>query len=399
MNISDSCGTKLGRRIKTILTFALGCSILLPCISLLMANDDQIQKAERLFGSDRVIPIHVQVESENIQRLMTRPHEYVSGKVRVEDEVFAGAELRLKGSGSFRPITQNPSLCLKLRKSQTRGPPFGHKRLLLNNSVQDPALVRWKLASELFLKAGLPAARVNFARVDLNGRDLGLYLMVEPSDKIFLYHHFRSASGNLYEGSNHDVGDRLEIDSGDVAGNQADLKLLASACLEQNLSLRWQRIRGVLDVEEFVSFMALEVLITHHDGYSMDRNNFRIYHDPTTDRLVFIPHGMDMILRLPELTLEPPWRGLVAKAVMETDEGRRLYRQRVGEIARMVYGTEGLTNRINTLSNLLRENLVASRDDQRRKQLDASIAELQRIVQRRASFVLTQLKTVKNSLR
>jgi spore coat protein H len=399
MNALTVDGIKLQRRTGTPFLRIAGCGchlLALLAVSVPMAAVDRSQKDDYLFASDRVISVRVQVEPANVQRLAQQPHEYVSVRLRVDDGAFAKAELRLKGSGSFRPITDKPNLGLKVGEAEPGTRSFSHKRLLLNNSVQDSTLIRWKLASELFLKAGLPAARVNFARAEFNGRDLGLYLIVEPTDKVFLARHFRSPSGNLYEGSNNDVGDNLEIDSGDPSGDRADLKKLASACQETDLPRRWQRLHGILDVERFVSFMALEILICHHDGYSLDRNNFRIYHDPATDRLVFIPHGMDLIFDYADLPVEAPprsrWRGLVANAVMETEEGRRLYSQRMGELARMVYGTDALQTRIAALSDLLRENLAGSNDAHRRQQLDASIATLRRIVQRRTEFVRARLK-------
>jgi hypothetical protein len=103
--------------------------------------------------------------------------------------------------------------------------------------------------------------------------------------------------------------------------------------------------------------MALEVLICHHDGHSLDRNNYRIYHDPKTDRMVFIPHGMDLIFDRPDLPLEGrQWRGTVAHAFMETAQGKQLYRQRVAELARMVYGSDQLDKRITSLAAFLREH-------------------------------------------
>ena len=82
------------------------------------------------------------------------------------------------------------------------------------------------------------------------------------------------------------------------------------------MSRRLRLIEMKLDVERLLSFMGLEVLISHHDGYSMDRNNYRIYHDPTSGRLVFLPHGLDLLFQLTaapaaayrEATVELPLR-------------------------------------------------------------------------------------------
>lgn len=95
---------------------------------------------------------------------------------------------------------------------------------------------------------------------------------MEPSDKVLLKCQFGSATGNLYEGSNTDVEDKLELDSGDVLNTQLDLKALANASREPDLKRRWVRLQTTLDVERFASFMAMEVLICHHDGYSLQRS-------------------------------------------------------------------------------------------------------------------------------
>ena len=44
----------------------------------------------------------------------------------------------------------------------------------------------------MFEKAGLPAPRCNFARVSMNGEDLGIYVHVEPVKKAFLRDNFRN---------------------------------------------------------------------------------------------------------------------------------------------------------------------------------------------------------------
>lgn len=238
------------------------------------------------------------------------------------------------------------------------------------------------------MKAGLPAARINFAEVKLNGRDLGLYVLVEPTDKAFLNRHFGAATGNLYEGSNTDVEDVLELDSGNSATDQRDLQALASACREPGLQRRWERLRQILDVDRFASFMAMEVLVCHHDGYSLDRNNFRIYHDPRTDRMVFIPHGMDLIFDQPELSLEPEWRGTVAHSFMETPEGRRMYRQQLAELAGRVYGSHDLENRLGALSRFLQDQAGPSR--RALAKLESAIAELGQVLRARKQFVLAE---------
>jgi spore coat protein H len=340
---------------------------------------------DSLFGSDTIVSIDLELGPNGMRKLELAPRSYVPAVVRINGEGFE-AEVHLKGHGSFEPIMQKPNFMVRLEKGSKAKKRFGQKRLLLDNSSQDRSFIRWKLASELFLKAELPAARINFAQVTLNQRDLGLYVLVEPTDKPFLVRSFGSPTGNLYEGSNMDVEDKLDLDSGDPSNAQRDLQALASACHQANPQRRWDRLRQTLDVERFASFMALEVLVCHHDGYSLDRNNFRIYHDPRANRMVFIPHGMDLIFKPPTLPLDGDWRGTVARSFMETEQGRQVYRVRLADLAKMVYGSDDLDRRITALSDFLRAHLPKLGSGFR-----AAISELREEVRQRREFVLGQL--------
>jgi spore coat protein H len=324
-------------------------------LSTLLLTVNLVAGAEPdFFASDQVVAIEIRIPDSGITRLKTQPREEVPAQLTCAGQKFTEAKVRLKGNGSFRPITDKPSFSIRLGPGKFHG----RQRLLLNNSAQDSSFLRWKLASEIFLRHGVPTARINFARVKLNDRDLGLYLLLEPTDKVFLKRHFGSAQGNLYEGSNNDVADRLEQDHGEPGSDQADLATLAAACAEPDLAQRWQRLRAVLDVDHFVSFMALEVLVGHRDGYSLDRNNFRIYHHPRTDRLVFIPHGLDLIFNHPEFPREPRFSGMVARALDEVPEGRQAFQTRVRELGQKIYGNHALVTRLEQLQELIKSALV-----------------------------------------
>jgi hypothetical protein len=95
--------------------------------------------------------------------------------------------------------------------------------------------------------------------------------------------------------------------------------------------------------------MAMETLVWDWDGYVMNRNNYRVYHDPGADKMVFMPHGMDQMFWEANGPLLPNFGGLVASAVIHTPEGNRLYRQRLAELFHDVYRLDILTNRLEQL--------------------------------------------------
>src|SRR5205814_289689 len=92
----------------------------------------------------------------------------------------------------------------------------GLKKVHLNNSVQDRTFLSEKISRELFEAAGVPVPRAGNAQVALNGRPLGMYVLVEGIDKQFLRRYFDDVSGNVYDGhSQTDVTNILPTNSGE----------------------------------------------------------------------------------------------------------------------------------------------------------------------------------------
>ena len=202
---------------------------------------------EDILAGDYVGEITIGISRENIAALSQSPRVFVRATVREGATVYTNVAIRLKaGVGSFRPVDQNPALTLKFDKF-TEGQTFhGFKKIHLNNSVQDPTLLCEKLGRDLFLKAGVPTPRVAHAHVRLNGRDLGMYVLLEAADKQFLKRRFVNAKGNLYDGLNgRDINEGLPVNSGDNPADHTDLRQLMAAANEPELTRRLGRLEKV----------------------------------------------------------------------------------------------------------------------------------------------------------
>src|SRR5437763_3675024 len=274
-------------------------------------------EADDLFAQPKVLEIKIEIPSASIESLKNDPHKYVRGVVRDGSRVFTDAAIRLKASGSFQPIEKKPSLAIKFTEFISGSRFYGHSKLCLDNSRQDPTFVCQAIGGDLFRAAGVPAPRHNFAHVELNGRDLGLYVIEEAVNKEFLAKYFSRTKGNLYEGSSADITEKLEKDSGDESLDQKDVKALAAAAKEPDPATRLKKLNSLLDVDRFISLAATEVFTWHRGGYSLDKNNYRIYNDPGTNQMVFIPHGFDQLFGKPKGPLFPEWKRLLAKAIID----------------------------------------------------------------------------------
>ncbi len=336
-----------------------------------------------LFARAQVWRFKIELPSGGQEALRKDPKQYVKATVRVGDTTLTNVGLRLKGETTRQSIDKRPGLTLKFNEF-TKGQEFmGRTKLLLNNSLQDPSCIAPILAGDLFRSANVPAPKCSFARVELNGRDLGLYSMTEAANKDFLGEYFKKTKGNLYEGDNNDVVDKLDKDAGDQSTDQADLKALVAAAREPDPEQRWKRLTPVLDLDRFIAFAAVETMVWHHDGYAMEHNNYRIYHDPATGQMVFIVHGMDELFEKADGSLTPDWKGLVAKAVLNSPPGRKKYAETVARIAGDSFKTDPLLRRVDELAAVVRPAL----DPAATQSFDTAVATLRQRITKRVSFV------------
>jgi len=310
-----------------------------------------------LFESTNLLRISIEIPEEGLQALrgsrtarspQTKPK--AQAKVSEGGRVYTNVTVQLKGYTSFQPVDRFPGLTLNFNKLAPGQKFHGLAKLSLNNSLQDATLLHEKFSRELFAAASVPVPRADYALVTLNGRELGLYVVTEGFDKEFLKRHFKRTDGNLYEaGVLQDIDRPLQVDSGRNPTNHAGLQRLLRAAREPDPGRRFQVIEAALDMDRFLSMVAIETILCHSDSYSMNRNNYRLYHDPTSDKIVFMPHGMDRVLGAHRSTLDlslvPPPLGLVARAVLSTPEGRRRYVERAGILFTNVFNPDRLCRR------------------------------------------------------
>ena len=313
-----------------------------------------------IFDNKTVLPIRIEIATNELKALQIDNRKYVRATVWEGTNVWYDVGVHLKGAaGSFRGVADKPALTLSFGKFTPEQRFHGLRKIHLNNSVQDPSFLTENICGELYRLAGIPAARVSFATVQLNGKKHGLYVLKEGFTKEMLALTFKNTKGNLYDGGFiREVTDQLERDLGedhDVA-DWSDLKALAKAAINPNVSTRFDELSQVLDVDRFLSYLALQIMTWDWDGYVMNRNNYRIYHDLESGKMVFIPHGMDQMFSVSDSSIQPPdkFNGLVASAFIRTPMGRLLYRERFGQIFTNVFQLEMMTNRVNELGALLR---------------------------------------------
>ncbi|HLH55577.1 MAG TPA: CotH kinase family protein [Verrucomicrobiae bacterium] len=290
---------------------------------------------------------HVELDDFEAGQLARRPKAYVGGRVRIGEQVFENVGIRLKGSGTFQPISEHPSLAVKFNWKESNQRFSGLAKLFLENSAQDASKMCKFVANAVFADGGIPAPRITHARVFLNERDLGIYVVAEAINKDFLKHHFGDSSGNMYEAFFSDVGRGLKQDNGPLS-DQWDLRELAAAAAIRDEAVRKQKLSQLLDVDEFLDFLAIETILANWDGYAYHQNNYRLYHDPVSGRIKIIPHDLDNTFSESGMSLMPPRNAILTSALLATQQDRDAFRERVARLFPRVLDAQHVQRRVGT---------------------------------------------------
>jgi len=337
--------------------------------------DSKAGKAIAAFFDEGVIPeVRIEIAPEQLKKLQANQRAYVlctvvgtlATKGEKKETKFTDVGIKLKGAaGSFRNLDDRPALTLNMDKYHDGQSFYGLDKLHLNNSVQDGSLMNELISGHLFRQAGVPAARASHARVWLNKRDLGIYVLKEGFDTTFLRNYFEKPTGNLYDGGFcREIDQPLEKDYGSGPDDHSDLKALRAACGIADVTKRQAELEKLLDIDQFLSFAAMEMLTCHWDGYCRNRNNYRIYFNPANGKAVFFPHGMDQMYGDANFPLFEVG-GIVGSAVMQVPEFRQRYRKRLDELV-LLFDPEKTNPVIDAVSLRLKPVLEAMNKDQAR---------------------------------
>lgn len=335
--------------IAAVLLIVLGCLCSMAAEATGKAGDD-------LFADGVVTQLRIEVAATELEVLRRyafnreapqEDRQSVRCTVREGALVWTNVAVHLKGSaGSFRPVDDKPSMTLNFARHESHQRFHGLAKISLNNSVQDPTRVSEKLNRELYTRGGIPVPRAGYATAELNGRRLGLYVMLEGWDRHFIQRHFSDARGPLYEGRFlSDIDQPPIVAYGNAARSQITIPQLLAAAREANAAKRRVDLEAVLDLDRFTRLLALDVLCWNGDGYAFHANNYRILCDRSQDRFVFLAHGLDQSFFLPDAPLLAGGDGMVAWAVLSLPEGRQRVLERIREFRASFYQPESVKRR------------------------------------------------------
>ena len=363
------------------------------------------------FKSEAIASIQVVIEPsagaiKPLVQLAAEPRKYVKATITEGDNVYLGVGVHLRGGlGSFRPIGEKSGFTINMDKFEGKLNFHGMDKWHLMNSAQDGSYISELISNEMLRAAGVPALRIKHAIVTVNGQTKGFYCLKEGYDSHFFKRNFPDPTGNFYDGGSleggvhiwqRDIDNPLELlrGKGDVK-DRADLKALVAACREPDAKKRWELLEKLLDMDVFISGFCIQAILGDWDGYVFHKCNYRVYHDPKRNKLVFLPSGLDQEFGNPDRgPLVPPMQGMVARAVYNTPEGKAKYLQRMAEINTTIMNTEKWLKRIDELQARL-QPAITSVDAKAGAEYPNQIKRIRDFLTIRPKSIERQLKSAK----
>ena len=182
---------------------------------------------------------------------------------------------------------------------------YGFKKLSLKNNFEDRSMLREKVAGDVFRNAGLAGSHTAFYTLYIDHGDgpvyFGVYTMVEEVDGTVLDTQFSDDDGNLYKPEGTGASFRKgTFDENDFVKktNEDDLDWSDILSLFEALhadtrttdAVAWRSsLEGVLDVNTFLKYLAVNTVIQNWDTYGRMTQNYYLYNNSDTDQLVWIP--------------------------------------------------------------------------------------------------------------
>ena len=221
----------------------------------------------------------------------------VPATVTVDGATYKDVGVRFRGNSSYRMVPSGFKRSLNLSFDQAHPDQelSGYRTLNLLNANSDPTFMRGMLYSEIARKY-LPAPRVNFMRVVINGENWGVFVNAQQFNRDFLRDFYNDTKGVRWKvpgsprgrGGLEYLGDdaasyrgTYEIKTRDTEKAWADLIRL---CRLLN-NTQPEHVEAVLaphlDIDGALKFLALDVALVNTDGYWTRASDYSLYQDKT----------------------------------------------------------------------------------------------------------------------
>jgi hypothetical protein len=219
--------------------------------------------------------------------------------VEVDGTFIDSVGVQFKGNSSYNAPGKKKPFKIDFNEYVSGQNYDGLKTINLNNSVNDPSLMREKLFLDFCRDAGIPAPRATYANLYLNDTLWGLYVLVEQVNKTFLEDRYFNDAGNLFKGDSHGTLQWLgtsqtsyygnyELKTNETVNDWSDLVHLIDEINNTPTANFYDSVEAVLNTTAWIRGWAANSIFVNLDSYMGTGHNYYVYHNTATNLFDFI---------------------------------------------------------------------------------------------------------------
>lgn len=382
----------------------------------------QAERQDEFFDETKVHDVRIEIHPSDWKKLQDNylDNTYYPANFQWRDVYMENIGIRSKGRTSRRP--NKPGLRVDINRFEDQEF-FDLKSFLLDNSIQDLSTLKERLTMLLYARMGLPAPRETHARLFINDQYIGVYGLVESTDKKFLKRSLGEDGGFLYEWEFRDgyrmqyLGDNPDLyspspfkpETNELNPDAAPLERMIRVINQSSDAEFVAAVGEYLDLKKFLTAIAVESYIAEFDGFLSDYgvNNMYFYRFKGKNLGMFLPKDKDNTFTAIE---HPMFRNakdnILVKRCLAIPELRDFLFAEVMRAAAIAGAGDGwMDKEIVKLASLIREPIYADPNKECQEQsgctieranedFEKQVAYMRRFLSERPAIVLTELKAM-----
>ena len=297
--------------------------------------------SDQVLGYDIQPEFDLQISNDGIASLRSAPSTWVQATLTFKGRAYGPIGVNLKGTSSFEPIDQKPAFRVNINKFAKGAKLFGLEEFLLNNMTQDQSMIHERLAYWLGRQVGgIPTPRCNHSWVTMNGTALGLYATVEEAKDQMMAYTFSDSSGGVFTVNYADFTSQY-APSFEYQDGNPDTTLITDTVNALTMTPADAAIAAAgssVNLHEFTRYWALMVATGHWGAwpYAPDPEpvgaNVRIYLDPTSQQIYFIPEGINDAFETSDFDFMTATKSALSKACLNVSSCLADFSSQLNEI-------------------------------------------------------------------
>ena len=376
------------------------------------ATTVQAQTTDDLFNENVVQTLQITIHSRDWETLRSN---FTSNDFYPADVTWNGIRvrnvgIRSRGLGSRSGV--KPGLEVNFAHYSSRGQFLGLRALVLDNLTTDPSMLRERVAMAFYRRLGVPAPREAHANLAVNGQSMGVYVIVEPVDSVFLQRWLGENSGALYEyhwltpyfatflGEDLNLYPPLFEPRTQETRSTFDLfdpirELFRTINSAPAGSFR-EAVNARLDLEATLRLIAAEAFMAEWDGILgyAGLNNFYLYRPAASTQARLLPWDADHTFQAADYPLlAGAAENVLMRRILEDPVLRARYFDLVLEAVASASSGDWLVNEVTRDYQQIRDSVLA--DTLRPysiEEFDAAFAELLSFARARPAFIRSQVQ-------